>query len=198
MNGQEVYQKYLALKRHFDQSSDYDFFTYNGKTNASFDSYLKRKDKMFFEKLARKFSKDDEIIDYMVSNFIHGDAWIKDMLMPEGVKKYDDHRKVIESLSYTFKEDLKKIQGKCPHLNDAISILPGEYQPLIFKMLYGKHLHVETVMILNNLFRFIPGLLKQLSGDPVFMKHITIMKKYRPFLKFNPSEYSLMVSEIFT
>ena len=43
---------YHALKLHFN--SDYDYTKYNGKAKVTVDSYLKRKDKPFFAKVARK------------------------------------------------------------------------------------------------------------------------------------------------
>ena len=43
MNEFEAYKHYLALKLHF--SSDYDYFKYNGKTNATQQSFEKRKDR---------------------------------------------------------------------------------------------------------------------------------------------------------
>ena len=51
MNEFEAYKHYLALKLHF--SSDYDYFKYNGKTNATQQSFEKRKDRFRFSKLAR-------------------------------------------------------------------------------------------------------------------------------------------------
>ena len=57
----------LALKLHF--SSDYDYFKYNGKTNATQQSFEKRKDRFRFSKLARKL-EDPLLIEFFVSNII--------------------------------------------------------------------------------------------------------------------------------
>ena len=50
MDAFNAFKIYMGLKAHFN--SDYDFTKYGGKTRASKSSYLKRKDKHFFGKVA--------------------------------------------------------------------------------------------------------------------------------------------------
>ena len=45
----EAYTLFLAIKNHFVKA-DYDYFKYNGKVSASFNSFLARKDKYYFSK----------------------------------------------------------------------------------------------------------------------------------------------------
>ena len=52
MEAYDAYKIYHALKLHF--TSNYDYTKYNGKANASVDSFLKRNDRPFFGKVARK------------------------------------------------------------------------------------------------------------------------------------------------
>lgn len=49
----DCYKTYLALKNHFTKSS-YDYHKYNKKTRASLQSFYKRKDRFWFEKLSRQ------------------------------------------------------------------------------------------------------------------------------------------------
>ena len=58
--GYEAYKKYLAIKLHFTKD-EYDFFKYNGETNAKFETFIQRNDKYFFVKVARKYG--DNIVD---------------------------------------------------------------------------------------------------------------------------------------
>ena len=48
---------------------NFDYFKYNGKTNASVKSFDKRKDKFKFIKLSTKLS-DDQIIEYFDSGLL--------------------------------------------------------------------------------------------------------------------------------
>ena len=50
MDAFQAYTLYLALKQHFTPGRGYDFFKYNGKTNASKNAFETRKDKYFFHK----------------------------------------------------------------------------------------------------------------------------------------------------
>ena len=68
----EAYLQFLALKLHFT-SDHYDYFKYNGKHNASLESYDKRTDKRFFKRLARR---NINIVEYYVSNLIDGKEWV--------------------------------------------------------------------------------------------------------------------------
>ena len=66
MEAWEAYQMYLGLKLHF--TTDYDYTRYGGKTSASKASFLKRRDRNYFAKVARKYNKETE--DYFISNFV--------------------------------------------------------------------------------------------------------------------------------
>ena len=64
----DAYKQYLSLKNHFTKEK-YDYHKYCGKSRATVQSFYKRKDRFWFEKLAR--NKDDkEVIEFFVSNFI--------------------------------------------------------------------------------------------------------------------------------
>jgi hypothetical protein len=62
----EAYKDYLALRNHFNNEK-YDYFLYNGKVSGSVASFEKRKDRFFFEKLA----KHRDPHGLMVANFVY-------------------------------------------------------------------------------------------------------------------------------
>ena len=74
-------------------------------------SFYKRKDRYFFEKLSRQKTKE-EIIDFFVSNFVSvsdpSTLWIG-QLMREGEKNYIDWKKRNQSLTYNFKSEMEDI-----------------------------------------------------------------------------------------
>jgi len=65
MSAFECYKEYVALKNHFTQKS-YDYVKYNGKTSVKADSFNSRKDKIFFEKLAKH--KDPK--GFLIANLV--------------------------------------------------------------------------------------------------------------------------------
>ena len=96
MEAFDAYQHYLSMKLHFERDA-YDYFKYNGKTNATFSAFEKRKDGFHFTKLTRKLS-DDQIVEYYVANFIRGKKWIGDF----DKRNWTQHKKVIQSVEYNF------------------------------------------------------------------------------------------------
>ena len=82
MNGYDLYCTYQAIKLHFS-TEQYNFFHYDGKTRVSIDAFQKRRDKFLFHSLARKY-RDDEMVPFLVANFVHSDDnWTKSLLEEE-------------------------------------------------------------------------------------------------------------------
>ena len=108
----DAYKSYLSLKNHFTKEK-YDYHKYCGKSRATVKSFYKRKDRFWFEKLARNKS-DKEVIEFFVSNFIDctdpAKLWIGEMIR-EGEDRYVSWKKRTQSLSYLFKEETDKVFG---------------------------------------------------------------------------------------
>ena len=97
MEAYDAYKIYHALKLHFN--SEYDYNKYNGKAKVTVDSYLKRKDKPFFARVARKYLTSHNTKEFFVSNFIvNPKGWIGDF----NEQNHLDYRKRVESLNYTY------------------------------------------------------------------------------------------------
>ena len=108
--GFDAYKTYLALKQHF--TSDYDYFKYNGKVRANVDAFLKRRDKFFFRKLSKKYTKD-ELVNFFVSNFIVSDNWIGNLISQESEDNYVQFKKRMESLGYSVRNELHFLFDYC-------------------------------------------------------------------------------------
>ena len=113
VNPFECYKSYLGLKNHFTKPS-YDWHKYCGKSRASIDSFYKRRDRFFFEKLSRQ--KDDtEVIEFFVSNFVAcddpGSLWIGGIVR-SGETNYNEWKKRVQSLTYLFREESSKLFGE--------------------------------------------------------------------------------------
>ena len=106
MSGYECYKQYLALKTHFTQES-YNYFKYNKTFKVEFDSYVKRKDKMFFEKISKKYTENLE--EFLISNFVSsnfsGSNWIGSLLDQDADNKYKDWKERQNTLLEMFRGD---------------------------------------------------------------------------------------------
>jgi hypothetical protein len=99
----EVYKTYLALKNHFTKDS-YDYFKYGGKVSASVKSFESRRDRFYFEKLAKMRDPTSFILANLSEDT---NIWVGDLCANETAeRRYKSWLKRNQSLSYTFRNDL--------------------------------------------------------------------------------------------
>jgi len=193
MNPFECYKLYLSLKNHFTKDT-YDFHKYCGKSRASVQSFYKRKDRYFFEKLSRQRSKK-ETIDFFVSNFVSvsdpSTLWIGEIIR-EGERNYVDWKKRNQSLSYTFKNEMEDILSD-QELNIVFARVKG-HPPILKKHLSGK-ISIETLSILDKIFGYVKDFDKDIQ-DPVWETVSKKIKKYSPFLNIDIFAYKKSLREI--
>ena len=95
----EVYKLYLAIKLHFTTKS-YDVVKYKGKVRVKPETFRKRKDMVSIKKLARDY-KREEIIDFLVANFVSGERW-GGLFDIQASKRYEDWKIKKNGSSYIF------------------------------------------------------------------------------------------------
>ena len=136
MDAIDAYKVYLGIKNHFTLDS-YDWFKYNKKVNVTYDSFLKRKDKIFFAKLGNR--KDAYLEEFLVSNFMHDTKmWVGELLSEECEERYKEWKRRQESLTYVFKNEMDFISGWKPdELNEFFNEKGGDHPPIIKKYLIG-------------------------------------------------------------
>jgi hypothetical protein len=188
----EVYLLYLSIKNHFSKKS-YDYLKYQGKVTAKKESFLKRKDRFFFERLSRSKTKE-QILDYFVANFIESPdptkVWVGD-LKTSGEVNYNNWLKRRDSLEYIFTEDLKKLTEK-EHLLDAL-VSDKNKHPRILKLLLKKEICLETFIILDDLLFFS----KKLNEDDIIWKGIKLRSdKYRSFFNYDKSNFVRIIKSM--
>ena len=189
----DAYRQYLSLKNHFTKDK-YDYHKYCGKSRATVQSFYKRKDRFWFEKLARNKS-DQEVIDFFVSNFITctdpSKLWIGEMIR-EGEVRYTDWKKRNQSLSYIFKEEIESILEN----QDLDSIFARKNgHPIVLKKYLGGEISIETLVILDHILGFKEQFDKKLQ-DPVWETVSLRMKKYSPFLNIEVSRYKQILKQV--
>lgn len=182
MEAIDAYKIYVALKNHFTLDS-YDYFKYNKKTNVSYDSFLKRKDKIFFAKLGNR--KKDYLEDFLVANFIYQtNIWIGELLSDECEERYKDWKQRQESLTYHFVNDLYFIGDlSANEFNELFYSIHGNH-PKIIQMYFRKEISLETLVIFDTILKFMHTSDKSIN-DPIYREVSKLCKKYQPFLRFD-------------
>lgn len=207
-NGFQAYKTYLAIKSHFTHDS-YDYFKYGGKTRASSQTFERRSDRYFFEKLAKRYNSD-ELVEFFVSNFLMNDKlWIGDAFDSECETIYTDWKKTQESITYLFGQDcefmLKHIEKTGISFNSLFSVQSvnkvGTIQhikyPLVFQLCMSGEIHIETLVILDCILGFMKKANKQLKGDftwDIFYKKVF---RYKPFVGVctKPTKFKKILKE---
>jgi hypothetical protein len=193
MNGFEVYKLYLAIKLHFTSDS-YNYFTFNGKTRTTLQSFEKRRDKYFFKKLATKFSQE-ELIQYFVAHFVQNeDTWIGDISKIENSSVYLEWTKKIQSMSFVFSNDVDQLLKDLEF--EQIFKVTSTHPPLLKKYL-SKSISLETLVIFNKLLNFVKDFDKTIADPVVWPELKRKVLKYEPFLLVDKPKYKqILLSKV--
>jgi len=170
----DVYLMYCALKAHFG-NKNYDYFKYEGKTRVSRDSFYKRKDRIFFTKLSKKYTKHEDIRDYLVSNFI---------IEREGyVAKFTDMNYEDWSIrQYDFCSTfIREMRPLVKNFEPLFEVKDNTHPKLLQEYL-GKRVSLETLIVLDKLLDFIKKWDKKMEEDFIWINVRKLIKNYQGFL----------------
>jgi hypothetical protein len=189
----DSYKTYLSLKNHFTKDT-YDYFKYCGKSRASLQSFYKRKDRMWFEKVSRQ-KTDQEVVDFFVANFVSCNdpetLWIGEMIK-EGETRYQNWQKRIQSLSYIFKEESQNLFEN-NNFDDIFKCSKGH--PILLKSFLTGKISLETLVIYDKIFSYSNNFDKKLK-DPVWETVSRRIKKYNPFLNIDVFRFRKILKEL--
>jgi hypothetical protein len=193
MRGYDLYCLYQAIKLHFG-SENYNFFQYDGKTRVSIEAFEKRRDKFLFHRLARKY-RDDEMVSFLVANFVHSDGnWTKSLLEEEAETTFREWKRITESMSKFYLDDLAKICPEPKEFNKLFEVKDGQFPTLLVSFMQ-KEVTLETMVILNNIFDFIRIWDKKIEDDIIYPKISRKVRKYGSFLNVDVSKYKLLTKK---
>lgn len=191
MSAFECFKEYMALKNHFNQPT-YDYFKYNGKLKVTADTFNKRRDKLFFQKVA----KHDDVHNFLLANFAANEkAWIRDLAYSEQAEKnYKDFIKRQQSLTYVFKNDLGKLD---PNFDNNFKIKNNEH-PILLKKYLGGEVSLETLCLLIQLVGAKKLWDKKMEYDLVWSGLKVKIEKYTPFIKCDKEKMKEIVVDYFS
>jgi hypothetical protein len=190
----ESYKLYNALKLHFESDS-YDALKYNFKTSVKPTSFFKRKDKFFFAKLAKTYERD--LREFYVANFKNDVKYVGDMLNEGGERYYREHKKVMESLSYQFENDINKLRDLDVEFDSLLEAEENNH-PLIVRLWMQDEILLETVVILDALTGFVERENKKITDTIIWPDIYRKIMKYKPFVKFNKDKCVSLLKKTFT
>jgi hypothetical protein len=177
MEAFDAYRMYLGLKLHF--TTDYDYTRYGGKTSASKASFLKRRDRNFFARVARKYGASTQ--DYFISNFVCSPkGWLGDF-NEDNYNKWMKHK---QSLTYNFINDMSFLFSQVSEFDEIFSCNSGQH-PVLLKNFLAKRISLESMVILQGLLNYVKQFDEDLKHDLVWPDNRRLIVKYTAFLEFN-------------
>lgn len=191
MNVSDAYKIYTSLRLHFT-TDNYDIRS--GIAPRRPKAGVKASFKKKLEVLMKQYNyNQDEFINYLVANFLNGNEW--GIFENTGPEIYTEWKRVQESLTYTYTQDIKNLTYQVTKLEDAWDCSQGH--PVILKEYCGKRCRLETLVILNKLYRFTTEVDEQLVLDPVWNSISRTIHKYSPFIKVEKDKFSMITHKAF-
>lgn len=191
MNVSDAYKIYTSLRLHFT-TDNYDIRSGIApkKPKAGVKTSFKKK----LETLMKQYNYDEDVfVGYLVSNFLNGNEW--GIFENTGPEVYMEWKRVQESLTYTFTQDVQYLASQVNTLEDAWSCSNGH--PVILKAYCGKKCRLETLVILNKLYKFTAEIDERLVFDPVWNSVSRTIHKYSPFIKVEKEKFSMITHKAF-
>ena len=178
--GYDAYCLYLAVNNHFHTDS-YDYFKYAGKTSVKLKTFLKRKDKYHFAKLARKYHT--ELKDFYVANLYKQKYYVRNLLEQECDKNYKEFKKKKQKLTYIVMEDMRYLFDKYKHIDMCIGIKDGQHSNILREYLGGK-INAETFIAVDKIFNIFKDYDSMITESFIWPKERKRLDKLTPFLEF--------------
>jgi hypothetical protein len=185
----EAYVTFLAIRRHFT-TKNYDYFKYNGKVRANFDTFISRNDAYSFAKLAKREDYKNLILANIL---VKPDIWVRELLDEESEERYILWKKKIEALGYNFKSELGKLNED--YQQNFISY-DGQH-PYIMSRYLQKQISLETLTILAHSANIFSYWNEKVVDKIVAYDIIRLVKKYKPFLAYDEKRFKNIVREYF-
>ena len=199
MSGFASYVWYISLKTHFT-TEKYNILEKGmiPVTQAQYDK--KGGVKYAMERLARKYNQSD-LCQYFIANFINGDKY-GGIFNDNGAEVYLNWMKRKESLSYLYEQDLWELENILTQEEESkkienVFICLGGKHPIILVEFLGKRIMLETLVILEQLYKYRAQLDESLGYDPVWKDTSKLLGKSLPFIDIEASTFQRITETVF-
>lgn len=196
MNGYKAYRYFLALKLHFT-TDKFNVFENKGNVRGSFETFQARADKYLFDKLARKFNNDKDLIQFIVAQFVYNNSnFIYELEQADD--NYIQWIKVKESITRVFQDDLNELllqHEKNGYTTDEIFNCTINDFPIIIKLYLGRRINPQTICILSHLNQSIAEWLNNPNLALVLESDIRMLYKMHGFFKYDKDKILKLYNE---
>ena len=123
--------------------------------------------------------------------------YVGDMVNEEGDRHYQKHKKVMESITYQFQNDINKLYESNSDFDSLLEARDNEH-PFVITYWLQDEIHLETVVILDSITGFIDRENKKISETIIWPDIFRKITKYKPFVKFDKTKCVNILKKTFT
>jgi hypothetical protein len=186
VDGFKAYKYYMAIKLHFTKDN-FDVFKNRGNVKGTREAFNARNDRYIFEKLARKYPVDKDLIQFFVANFAYGNDTSL-YSYEEAETNLLEWQKRKQSITKIFSDDCGAILMNA-HKNkqkeaDIFYFTSNSY-PSILKLYLGKQISIETVRILDDMLNMVEKWKENTSMVVLWENDIRRIDKAKGFVKYD-------------
>jgi len=186
VDGFKAYKYYIAVKLHYTKDS-FDVFKNRGNLKGTREAFNARNDRMMFDKLARKYPVDKDLIQYYVANFAYGnDAAVYSFDDAESNLLEWNRRK--QSITKIFQDDCNKIiLDACKNKikSSAVLNLTNKGYCSILKLFLGNQITLETIRIIDDMLPVLHSWKQNESMLLLWENEIRRIEKSKGFVTYD-------------
>jgi hypothetical protein len=179
----DAYRIFMAIKLHFESDS-YNAIKYRYKTSVTPQSFWKRKDKYHFAKVAKKYSTEQDLIDFFVCQFSQDVKWVGDMIDRE--EEFTQWKKKNESLSYFFDLDVSLLAEEFDSFDSMFEIGNESPYPKLINHYLQDRIDINTVSVINKLTGFLNKI--KVSESQLYPEIRKKILNYECFMTFDQNK----------
>ena len=183
-DGFSVFRIYCALKGHFQDT--FDVTKYGLKTKVKQESFYKRKDSVFFDRLASKFDAQECYLIMAYSMAANPDCLSYELSSAGAYQFYLRHTGRLETIRKHYKKDVQYIFEL---LNDSgktfKDLLKGDGHPVILQLLIRESISVETVLLIDSFIPILESINQTYQDDILWSEWYIKLKQYQKLLDIN-------------
>ena len=126
-----------------------------------------------------------------------GLSYVGDMMDDDGERNYKDHLRIQESIHRVFSVDINRLREEDVLFDGLFQSVDGQLPPLV-KLWLQEEISLETVVILNAIFGFVPRESVRISDTIMWPDTKRKIEKYSPFVNFSRDKCINLLQKTFT
>jgi hypothetical protein len=119
------------------------------------------------------------------------------MMDEDGERNYRDFKRIRESIHRVFSVDINRLREEDIYFDRLFQSVDGQLPPLV-KLWLQEEISLETVVILNAIFGFIPRESAKITDGIIWPDTKRKIEKYTPFVNYSRDKCVNLLKKQFT